>query len=315
MKMKPTQSRIRAFQSFFGAGLLSLLALVATIPASLAGIEAVQVATGFNTPLYVCAPPGDTSRIFVAEQHGLIRIVNLPSGTVNATPYLDLTDRVGQGQGPGILGMTFDPDYATNGFVYVSWTSAGDGIYNSGISYVARYTVTADPDVADRDTEVKIISADQPDTDHDFDWIGFSNRPGDEGNLYICTGDGGGLNDNAPNHLKPYGNAQSTEILLGKVLRIHIEADGSYTIPIDNPFFGDPAPTKQEIWTYGHRNPFRASFDSATGDLLIGDVGETKREEIDVQPASNPGGGENYGWRYREGTIPNPRFDGDPLPP
>ena len=284
------------------------------MPASQAGIEAVRVATGLDTPLYVSAPPGDTSRIFVAEQHGLIRIVQLPSGTVNATPYLDLTDRVGLGQGPGILGMTFDPDYATNGYVYVSWTSAGDGAFSKGISYIARYTVMSNPDVADRDSEVKIISADQPDTDHDFDWIGFSNRPGDEGNLYICTGDGGGLNDNHPTHEKPYGNAQSLGVLHGKILRIHIEADGTYTIPPDNPFFGDPLPTRQEIFTYGLRNPFRGSFDSATGDFILGDVGETKREEVDVQPASNPGGGENYGWRYREGTIPNPFFDGAPLP-
>ena len=195
---------IRASRSLLGAGFLTLLASMLTMQDSEAGYEAVRVATGFNTPLYVCAPPGDTSRIFVAEQHGLIRIVDLSSGTVNPTLYLDLTDRVGLGQGPGILGMTFDPNYATNGYVYVSWTSADDGIYGMGISYVARYTVTSDPNVADRDSEVKIISADQPDTDDDFDWIGFSNRPGDEGNLYICSGDGGGLNDNAFNHKKPY---------------------------------------------------------------------------------------------------------------
>ncbi len=162
-----------------------IFALGVTMASSHAGIEAVRVATGFFTPLYVCAPPGDTSRIFVAEQHGKIKIVQLPSGTVNATPFLDLTSVVGQGQGPGILGMTFDPNYATNGHFYVSWTSAGDGTWSKGISYVARYTVTADPDIADPASEVRIISADQPDTDHNFDWIGFSNRPGDEGNLYI----------------------------------------------------------------------------------------------------------------------------------
>ena len=319
--MKKTETHIRtrafgrAFRCFLSAGFLSALALAVTVPTSHAAIDAVRVATGFVVPLYVCAPPGDTSRIFVAEQHGTIKIINLPSGTVNATPFLDITFEVGQGQGPGILGMTFDPDYATNGHFYVSWTSADDGIFGSGISYVARYTVSADPNVADPATEVRIISADQPDTDHDWDWIGFSNRPGDEGNLYICSGDGGGLNDNAPNHMDPDGNAQSLETLLGKILRIHIEADGTYTIPPDNPFFGAAPPTRQEIWAFGLRNPFRASFHPDTGDMFIGDVGETEREEIDVQPASNPGGGENYGWRYREGLIQNPFFEDDPPPP
>lgn len=159
------------------------------------------------------------------------------------------------------------------------------------------------------------ISVDQPETDHDWDWIGFSPRRGDEGNLYICSGDGGGLNDNAFNHLKPDGNAQSTETLLGKILRIHIEDDGSYTIPLDNPYFGAPPPTKQEIWALGLRNPFRASFDRKTADMFIGDVGETQREEVDVQSPSNPGGGENYGWRYREGLIQNPFFPNKPPPP
>jgi glucose/arabinose dehydrogenase len=312
---KPTDTFVRAFRCFPGAGLLTVLALSVTMSASHAGIQAERVATGFVVPLYVCAPPGDTSRIFVAEQHGTIKIINLPSGTVNATPFLDITFEVGQGQGPGILGMTFDPDYATNGHFYVSWTSADDGIFGSGISYVARYTVSADPNVADPATEVRIISADQPDTDHDWDWIGFSNRPGDEGNLYICSGDGGGLNDNAPNHLDPDGNAQSLETLLGKILRIHIEADGTYTIPPDNPFFGAAPPTRQEIWTFGLRNPFRASFHPDTGDMFIADVGETQREEIDVQLASNPSGGENYGWRYREGLIQNPFFENHPPPP
>jgi len=306
----------RAVQCVLGTGFLQVLALTLAVATShAAGIEAVRIATGFTVPLYVCAPPGDTTRIFVAEQHGTIKIINLPSGTVNPTPFLDISFEVGQGQGPGILGMTFDPNYATNGHFYVSWTSGGDGQWGMGISYVARYTVSADPNFADPATEVRIISVDQPETDHDWDWIGFSPRPGDEGNLYICSGDGGGLEDNAFNHLKPDGNAQSTETLLGKILRIHIEDDGTYTIPSDNPFFGAPPPTKQEIWAFGLRNPFRASFDPKTGDMFIGDVGETLREELDVQSVTNLGGGENYGWRYREGLIQNPRFANHPPPP
>jgi glucose/arabinose dehydrogenase len=278
------------------------------------GVEAIRVATGFTLPLYVCAPSGDTARIFVPEQGGKIKIINLPSGTVNPTPFLDITSEVGQGQGTGILGMTFDPNYATNGHFYVAWTSADDGMFGNGISYVARYTVSADPNFTDPATEVRIISVDQPQPDHDFDWIGFSPRPGDEGNLYICSGDGGGTEDMGPGHVVPGGNAQSTQTLLGKILRIHIEADGSYTIPPDNPFFGSQT-EKQEIFCYGLRNPFRASFVLATGDMLIGDVGEHDREELDLQSVSNPGGGENYGWRVREGFIQNPFYPDDPVPP
>jgi glucose/arabinose dehydrogenase len=208
-----------AFRCFSGAGFLAILALTVTIASSHAGIEAVRVATGFNTPLYVCAPPGDTSRIFVAEQHGKIKIVNLPSGTVNATPFLDITPRVGQGQGTGILGMAFDPNYAVNGRFYVSYTTNGGGVFDLGVSHIARFTVTADPDIADPASEVTVITVDQPSHEHNFDWIGFSPRTGDAGNLYICSGDGGV-------DFLPDGNAQNTTTLLGKILRIHLEDDG-----------------------------------------------------------------------------------------
>jgi len=316
---KTTRFRVlaRASRCLLGVGLLQLIVLLLAAPTSHAAIEAVRVATGFNVPLYVCAPPGDTGRIFVAEQHGLIKIINLPSGTVNATPFLDITALVDpDAQGSGILGMTFDPNYAVNGHFYVSYTTPmGDGIFHEGVSHIGRFTVSADPDVADPTSEVTVIMADQPQPDHDFDWIGFSNRIGDEGNLYICSGDGGGSQDNEPGHIEPGGNAQSTETLLGKVLRIHIEDDGSYIIPPDNPFFGAPPPVKQEIFAYGLRNPFRASFDSATGNFFLGDVGEHVREEVDVNLISNPGGGENYGWRVREGLIQNPFYRNDPPPP
>lgn len=297
-----------SLRRLLGAGIIPLLALIATATPSPAAIEAVRIATGLTIPLYVCSPPGDNSRLFIAEQMGKIKIYDIASGNVLPTPFLDITFEVGQGQGPGILGMTFDPDYATNGHFYVNWTSAGDGAFASGVSHVARFTVSSNPNFADPSTEVTILTADQPDTDHNFDWMGFSNRRGDEGNLYICTGDGG--RDYVPN-----GNAQNLGVLLGKILRIHIEADGSYTIPRDNPFFGSST-AKQEIWAYGLRNPFRASFDRQTGDMYIGDVGETMREEVDFNSARRGlGGGENFGWRIREGLIQNPRYQGVPPPP
>ncbi len=299
---------------FFVAGFVAALALTSSMGTCYAGIEADRIATGFTLPLYVCAPSGDVSRLFVAEQAGKIKIINLPSGTVNSTPFLDISAEVGQGQGTGILGMTFDPNYAVNGHFYVSYTTDSDGVFGQGVSHVARFTVSADPNVADPGSEVTVITADQPQHDHNFDWIGFSPRTGDAGNLYICSGDGGNTEDQGPGHIEPGGNAQSTQTLLGKILRIHVEDDGSYTIPPDNPFFGSQT-EKQEIFAYGLRNPFRASFVLATGDMLIGDVGEHDREEVDVNLASNPGGGENYGWRVREGFIQNPFYPDDPPPP
>ena len=301
-------------RSVLKAGLLPILALSLTISTSRAGIEAVRIATGFTIPVYLCAPPGDVSRLFVAEQHGLIKIIKLPSRKVNPTPFLDISSEVGQGQGTGILGMTFDPNYASNGHFYVSYTTDNDGIFHQGTSHVARFTVSADPNVADPASEVTVITADQTQPDHDFDWIGFSPRPNDAGNLYICSGDGGGPEDNGPNHIEPGGNAQSTQTLLGKILRIHIEDDGSYTIPPNNPFSGSQT-DRQEIWAFGLRNPFRASFDPKNGTMFIGDVGEHDREEVDVNLASNPGSGQNFGWRVREGLIQNPFYPNDPPPP
>ena len=304
----------RFIKRVLGAGLLPVLLLGLAIPAAQARIAATRIATGFSLPLYACAPPGDLTRLFIAEQHGQIKIIDLTTNTVLSTPFLDITAVVGQGQGTGILGMTFDPNYATNGYFYVAYTTGSGGIWGGGISYISRFTVTADPNVADPTSQVRIISADQPQHDHNFDWIGFSPRPGDEGNLYICSGDGGGSNDKGTGHIEPGGNAQNLTTLLGKVLRIHIEADGTYTIPADNPFVGVPD-AREEIFCYGFRNPFRASFDSKGGNLFIGDVGEHNREEVDLNPASNPTGGENFGWRVREGTIQNPFYNGDPVPP
>jgi glucose/arabinose dehydrogenase len=293
--------------------LFPLFLLALTLSPVQAGMQAVRVANGFTLPLWVGAPPRDTARLFVAEQHGMIKIIDRSTGTVLSTPFLDITNEVGQGQGTGILGMTFDPNYASNGYFYVSYTTDHGGVFHFGVSHIARFTVSSDPNVADRQSEVTVITVDQPQHDHDFDWIGFSNRPGDTNNLYICSGDGGHIEDNGPGHLEG-GNAQSLETILGKVLRIHIEADGSYTIPADNPFVGSDT-NKQEIWAYGLRNPFRASFDRKSGDMFVGDVGETLREEVDVNSHTNPSGGQNFGWRVREGSIQNPRYDEDPPPP
>jgi glucose/arabinose dehydrogenase len=303
-----------ALRGLLRAGFLPALLFCLTATTGRAAMEAFRVATGLTLPLYVCAPVRDTTRIFVAEQGGKIKIVDLTTNTVLPTPYLDITNRVGQGQGTGILGMTFDPGYATNGYFYVCYTTNSGGVFSAGVSYVSRFKVTSDPSVADPSSEKVVISADQVSHQHNWGWIGFSPRTGDENNLYISSGDGGANEDMGPGTVEPGGNAQSTTVLLGKMLRIHMEADGSYTIPANNPFVGSDT-SRQEIFCYGLRNPFRASFDTRSGDMLIGDVGETMREELDAQLGSNPGGGENYGWRVREGLIQNKFYPNDPPPP
>ena len=156
-----------------------------------------------------------------------------------------------------------------------------------------------------------MLTFQHPEANHNGGWIGFSPRAGDENNLYIATGDGGNQDDQDGGfgHHEPGGNAQWNQTLLGKMLRIHVDpATGTYSIPANNPFAGSLPPVMKEIWLLGLRNPFRDSFDRLTGRMFIGDVGQNTREEVDVQLPGNPGGGENYGWRDREGFVQNPAY-------
>jgi glucose/arabinose dehydrogenase len=296
--------------------LLAVTAPVSVLKAqAVQGLDAARVAGGFNLPLFVTAPPGDRDRLFVVEQGGLIRIINLVTRTVNPTPFLDLSAKVSTAGEEGLLGLAFDRNYATNGRFYVNYVAPG-GSFGQGVTNIALFRVSANPDIADAASERTLLTYDQPQTNHNAGWIGFSPRVGDEDNLYIASGDGGSANDAGTGHIEPGGNAQNTTTLLGKMLRIHINQRpvGTYSIPPDNPFAGS-ATDRQEIWEFGLRNPFRDSFDRLTGTLFIADVGQTQREEIDAQPASNPGGGENWGWRVREGSIQNPAYPTDPVPP
>ena len=277
-------------------------------------LDAQRLAGGFASPVYATAPRGDRTRLFIVEQSGRIKIINLPSGTVNATPYLDISSKIVFSGEQGLLGMAFDPNYATNGHFYLNYIAPG-GSFGAGVTHIAEFTVSADPNVANPASERTILTFDQPQTNHNGGWIDFSRRPGDDRNLYIASGDGGAGNDAGPGHIEPGGNALNTTTLLGKMLRIHIEdAPATYSIPPDNPFFGSPT-DRQEIFCWGLRNPWRNGFDRRDGTLFVGDVGQDSREEIDVQLASNPGGGENFGWRVREGFIQNPAYPNDPPPP
>ena len=278
------------------------------------GLTVERVATGFSQPIYVTAPPNDTNRLFVVQQSGHIEILNLASMTVNATSFLNIQARLVASGEQGLLGLAFDPSYATNGKFYVYYTAPG-GEFGQGISRISQFTVSSNPDVADSASEKILLSFDQPQTNHNGGWIGFSPRSGDANNLYIASGDGGNGNDVGTGHIEPGGNAQSNTTLLGKMLRINVNAEaGTYSNPANNPFVGVSG-ARGEIWTVGLRNPYRAGFDRLSGTLFIGDVGQSAREEISAQHASNPGGGENYGWRLREGDIQTPGTVGGARPP
>ncbi len=302
--------------------ILTLLAILLVQNDALGAISGLtRVASGLSSPIFMTYPPGDRSRLFIVERgspgnnhnaSATIKILNLNTGIVNPTPFLTITGIDNQTEG-GLLGMAFDPNYQTNGKFYVDLT-ADDSDPNTVFStYIRQYTVTSNPDIADPSSAKAVLSFGQPQSNHNAGWIGFS--PND-GYLYISAGDGGGGNDNSTGHTTGIGNGQDKGVLLAKMLRVDVSGDDfpadpnrNYKIPATNPFVGVSG-AAPEVWAYGLRNPFRDSFDRMTGDLWIGDVGQDNREEIDFQAASSTGG-ENYGWRLREGDIATPT----PLPP
>jgi glucose/arabinose dehydrogenase len=228
--------------------------------------------------------------MFVTEQRGRIRIVEqeqlLPS------PFLELTDRVDSaGYEQGLLGLAFDPAYAENRRFFVDYTD------NSNHDVISRFEVSADPGVADPATETRLINVNDPFSNHNGGVLAF----GPDGYLYAGLGDGGGAGD-------VLGNGQNTGTLLGSIMRFDVHGGDPFAIPPDSPFI--EAGGRPEIWAYGLRNPWRLSFDQATGDLYIADVGQNAWEEIDFLPAGSAGGA-NFGWNYREGLHP---FAGTPPP-
>jgi len=242
------------------------------------------VVTGLDDPVYVTQAPGDTSRLFIVSQPGYIRVVK--NGALLPTLFFDIRPQVTSLNERGLLSMAFHPNYANNGQFFVYYTDL------SGNIQIARYTVSADPDVADASSAQPILSIAHPTYEnHNGGQVLF----GPDGYFYIGVGDGGGTG--CPT---PCPAVDSTQ-LLGKILRIDVNGALPYTIPASNPFVGRP-PARPEVWAYGLRNPWRFSFDRLTHDLYIGDVGQANREEVDVQPATS-GGGENYGWNVWEGTI------------
>jgi glucose/arabinose dehydrogenase len=249
------------------------------------GLE--EVASGFDQPLFVTTPPEDADRLFVVEQGGTIQVV--ADGEIAAEPFLDIVEQVGsEGSEQGLLGLAFAPDYAESGLFYVNYTDL------DGNTVVSRFTVGDDPNVADLESEEVILQQDQPRANHNGGVLAF----GPDGYLYIGLGDGGGQGD-------PNGNGQNLSTWLGKILRIDVDpanvAEGeTYAIPEDNPFV-DEAEAAPEIWVYGLRNPWRFTFDRETGDMWVGDVGQSEIEEVTLLPVAD-GGGQNLGWNITEGT-------------
>jgi glucose/arabinose dehydrogenase len=270
-------------------------------------ITFTQVFGGLNGPVHLTNAGDGSGRMFIVEKAGRIMIAE--GGVISPTPFLDIEGRVGSGGSEqGLLSVVFPPGYEVKGYFYVNYTDV------NGDTVVARYHVTADPDVADPASEEIILTVDQPYANHNGGQLAF----GPDGYLYIGMGDGGSAGD-------PEEYAQDPSSLLGKLLRIDVEFGGvvtepittthsvylpliqggteitlPYRIPPGNPYT-QTAGYRDEIWALGLRNPWRFSFDPATGDLYIGDVGQGSWEEIDFQPASSSGG-ENYGWDIMEGA-------------
>lgn len=282
---------------------------------------AQRVASGLTQPLFVTAPPGDVNHLFIVQQTGQIRILDLRTGQLSPKPFLNIHGILTATSGEqGLLGMAFDPNYASNRKFYLNFTVPG-GAFGNGVTHISQFQVLTGRHGRHRKRRFRekiLLRFDHPQANHNGGWIAFSPRAGDANNLYIGAGDGGGSNDQGRGHVEPGGNAQSNTTLLGKILRVHVDSNlGTTSIPSDNPFFGSGT-FRQEIWLFGLRNPYRASFDRQNGRVFIGDVGQNTREEVDVQESTNPGGGENYGWRLREGAIAtptgNPAVGGAPPP-
>jgi glucose/arabinose dehydrogenase len=222
---------------------------------------------GFDALTFAGNAGDGSNRLFALEQVGRIRIVGA-DGTVEQ-PFLDISERIASGGERGLLGLAFHPDYPANGRFYVDYTD------RNGDTVVSEFTRTSDT-TADPGSERVIFTVDQPFPNHNGGMVAF----GTDGRLYVGMGDGGSGGD-------PNGNGQNDATLLGKIVRVDVDATGDAAQP--------------EVWDKGLRNPWRFSFDRVTGDLWIGDVGQGLHEEIDVEPAGS--GGRNYGWNIMEGNA------------
>lgn len=251
----------------------------------------------FSQPVALKQAPGDSTRWFVVEQSGVVRVFDNDQNTSNSSVFVDISGRVSSGGEAGLLGIAFHPSFPGTPEVFLSYTAPGSPL----ISRVSRFTSTDNGLTLNADPEEILLTILQPYTNHNGGDLVF----GQDGFLYASFGDGGSGGD-------PDDNAQNSANLLGSILRIDIDGNSPYDIPVDNPFAsinlclqgsgsGDPCP---EIYAYGLRNPWRMSIDSATGDLWLGDVGQSAWEEIDRVAVGQSPMERNYGWDDREGAHP-----------
>jgi len=245
--------------------------------------------TGFSKPVGVFSANDGSTRMYVLEQAGIVRVIE--NGRLVPEPFLDIRDRVGsRASEQGLLGLAFLPNFSSQGKFFVNYTN------QEGHTVISRFSVSGiESDQVDPGSEVKLMLIEQPYANHNGGMVAF----GPDNFLYLGIGDGGAADD-------PLGSGQSTNSLLGKILRIDVISTDEYSIPSDNPFVQGGG--RAEIWAYGLRNPWRFSFDRLTGDLYIGDVGQNAWEEINFLPAGSAGG-VNFGWNYYEGSYP---FQGTP---
>jgi glucose/arabinose dehydrogenase len=282
------------------------LLTAATVGPAAAQLDTRLVAGGLSQPVFATAPLAD-GRLFVVEKGGTIKVVQGGSSS-NFLAF-----GVATAGEQGLLGLAFDPGYGDSGSAgfrrfFVNYIDP-----NTGDTVIASYRRSAaNPSLADPASRQEVLRFDQPDglNNHKAGWIGF--KPGDANHLYIATGDGGGGND-------PLNAGQRLDTPLGKILRIDVNRDDfdadpnrNYGVPADNPFVGT-AGALPEIWAYGLRNPWRSSFDRASGNFWIADVGQGAREEVNFVAAASPGG-QNFGWRVREGSIATPGVGGPDQP-
>ena len=265
-----------------GIAVISAIGVLVAALEAAASITLVPVLSGLSAPLFVTNARDGSNRLFIVEQGGVIKV--LQPGDTTPTVFLDITSKVLSGGEQGLLGLTFHPRFLSNRRFFVNYTRKPDGA-----TVVAQYLVSpGNPDVANPLSETVFLVIPQPFANHNGGMVEF----GPDGFLYIATGDGGSGND-------PGNRAQDINQLLGKILRVDVDTpNGSqpYSSPPANPFFG-AIPGADEIYAYGLRNPWRFSFDRATGDLYAGDVGQSAIEEIDIVTL-----GGNYGWRIWEGS-------------
>ncbi len=256
-------------------------------PASGGNVPAVKLqrafpGLSFQQPVAMVQAPGDNTHGFVVEQAGRVMAFANTPDAVSSYTFIDIHERVRSGGEKGLLGIAFHPRYAGNGWVFLSYT--GSDKEGELYSYISRFTLTADGNRLDPASEKVILSLAQPYGNHNGGNIAF----GPDGYLYVGFGDGGAGGD-------PHGNGQNTDTLLGAILRIDVDGGEPYAIPPDNPFAQGGG--RGEIYAWGLRNPWRWSFDARTGELWVGDVGQSKWEEIDRVEK-----GRNYGWNIREGA-------------